>query len=120
MSMLQEGPSGAQVEELQKRLKELGFNSDQIDGDFGPAIKAALIAFQRSESRLANGIAGPRTLAVLGLADDDNLPSVIPGTAEHHATTSQRNCQWSGSRTSNQSTSFQCSVVSRRATVADD
>jgi putative chitinase len=79
MSVLKEGSSGAEVMKLQERLKQLVFNPGLIDGDFGPATKAAVMAFQKSEGLLADGIAGPRTLGALGLAEDSSLPSVIPG-----------------------------------------
>jgi peptidoglycan L-alanyl-D-glutamate endopeptidase CwlK len=40
---------------------------------------AAVIAFQRSEGLLADGIAGERTKHALGLLQASTLPSVIPG-----------------------------------------
>jgi putative chitinase len=79
MSVLKEGASGPEVVKFQERLKELGFNPGLIDGDFGPATKAAVIAFQKSEGLLADGIAGPRTQGALGLVADTSLPSAIPG-----------------------------------------
>jgi len=77
--ILKEGSSGAAVVRLQTKLKKVGFNPGRIDGDFGPATRAALIGFQKSAGLLADGIAGPRTLKALGLAAKDTLPSVIPG-----------------------------------------
>ena len=76
---LQEGSTGPAVAKLQAKLKKIGFNPGRIDGDFGPATKAALIGFQKSSGLLADGIAGPRTQTALGLIANDNLPSVIPG-----------------------------------------
>jgi len=76
---LKEGSSGRAVAKLQAKLKQVGFNPGRVDGDFGPATKAALIGFQKSAGLLADGIAGPRTLGALGLVASDNLPSVIPG-----------------------------------------
>lgn len=70
---------GPEVVKLQKKLTKLGFPVGNIDGEFGPATEAAVIAFQHSRELLADGIAGPRTLTALGLADDDSLPSAIPG-----------------------------------------
>ena len=75
---LKEDSKGPGVIRLQKQLKKLGFNPGKIDGDFGPATKAALIAFQRSRGLLADGIAGPRTLTALKLAKSDALPSALP------------------------------------------
>lgn len=77
MTQLKLGSKGAAVVRLQKRLKKVGFNPGALDGDFGPATQAALLGFQKSEGLLADGIAGPRTLAALGLVKDGTLPSVI-------------------------------------------
>ena len=79
MLFLREGDTGHAVVKLQARLKKVGFNPGRVDGDFGPATKAALIGFQKRSGLLADGIAGPRTLGALGLVGDDRLPSVIPG-----------------------------------------
>jgi len=64
---LTEGATGAKVKELQQRLKEKGFNPGAIDGTFGSETKAALIAFQKSRKLQADGIAGAKTLAALGI-----------------------------------------------------
>lgn len=77
MDVLQLGASGPDVIKLQKKLQKAGFNPGATDGDFGPGTEAALIAFQRSEGMLDDGIAGPRTLQALGLTKDDTLPSVL-------------------------------------------
>jgi len=74
VNILREGNNGPDVVELQTRLKDQGFPPGAIDGDFGPGTTAAVIAFQRSEGLLADGIVGPRTAAALGVAEPD-LPS---------------------------------------------
>jgi peptidoglycan L-alanyl-D-glutamate endopeptidase CwlK len=79
MDILKLTSSGKDVERLQKRLEKLGFSPGNIDGDFGPGTEAALIAYQRGKGLLADGVAGPRTLKALGLVDDDNLATAIPG-----------------------------------------
>jgi len=79
MDILKLDSTGKDVERLQKRLQKLGFSPGNIDGEFGPATEAALIAYQRSHDLLADGIAGPRTLMSLGLRDDNDLPTAIPG-----------------------------------------
>jgi peptidoglycan hydrolase-like protein with peptidoglycan-binding domain len=78
MAVLREGSAGSEVAKLQAQLQELGFNPGPIDGRFGPATEAAVLAFQRSAGLLADGIAGPRTQGALGLVTDTSLPSVIP------------------------------------------
>ena len=76
---LQKGSSGAEVERLQRSLAEQGFAPGQIDGRFGNGTEAAVVAFQQSEGLLADGIAGPRTLAALGLGTTEDFPTAIPG-----------------------------------------
>ena len=78
MLVLYEGSAGAEVAKLQAQLQELGFSPGPIDGRFGPATEAAVLAFQKSAGLLADGIAGPRTQGALGLITDTSLPSVIP------------------------------------------
>lgn len=67
MSVLKQGSSGPDVQALQAKLKELGFDPNGVDGNFGPGTKAALIAFQTGKGLTADGIAGPNTLAALQL-----------------------------------------------------
>ncbi|TAG63628.1 MAG: hypothetical protein EAZ25_23845 [Oscillatoriales cyanobacterium] len=59
------GASGSDVVKLQKRLLELGLNLGSADGKFGPKTEASLKQFQTNQKFLANGIAGPETLAAL-------------------------------------------------------
>jgi peptidoglycan L-alanyl-D-glutamate endopeptidase CwlK len=81
MQILRTGSSGPEVAELQTELKTRGFSPGAIDGRFGPGTEAAIIAFQRSEGLLADGIAGARTLESLGFeelpaAADLNIVSI--------------------------------------------
>src|SRR5437016_7526594 len=69
MPILKQGSSGPHVKDLQQKLKGLGFDPNGVDGNFGPGTKAAVIAFQQSKGLQADGIAGPATLAALGLGD---------------------------------------------------
>ena len=78
MTTLKRHMSGSEVARLQQALLDRGFNPGRIDGDFGGGTEAAVVAFQRSEGLLADGIAGPRTQAALGLVQDAALPSAIP------------------------------------------
>ena len=76
--ILKQGSSGPTVRKLQRKLKKLGFNPGPIDGIFGKKTRAALIRFQKSRRLIADGIAGPRTLAALNLKIDESITSVIP------------------------------------------
>src|SRR5712671_334604 len=69
MPLLKQGSSGPDVKDLQQQLKDLGFDPNGVDGNFGPGTRDAVIAFQQSKGLQADGIAGPATLAALGLGD---------------------------------------------------
>jgi putative chitinase len=73
-TILNPGATGDDVAELQRALVAHNFSPGDIDGQYGPATRAALMAFQNSNGLLADGVAGPRTLFALGLAADDSLP----------------------------------------------
>jgi hypothetical protein len=61
------GDRGPEVVALQRRLNELGAGLS-IDGVFGPATRAAVVAFQAQSGLRADGVVGPRTKAALELA----------------------------------------------------
>jgi len=65
MPTLKQGSSGPDVINLQKRLKDVGFDPGEPDGRFGPGTTAAVIAFQQSQGLSADGIVGPNTAAAL-------------------------------------------------------
>jgi putative chitinase len=68
MPVLKQGSSGPDVQDLQQKLKGLGFDPNGVDGNFGPGTKAAVIAFQQSKGLQADGMAGPATMAALQAA----------------------------------------------------
>jgi len=67
MDVLQDGSTGPAVVQLQTRLGQVGFPPGAIDGIFGPGTFAAIVAFQKSQGLLADGIVGARTAAALGV-----------------------------------------------------
>jgi peptidoglycan L-alanyl-D-glutamate endopeptidase CwlK len=77
MTTLRLGSAGPDVAALQDHLRELGFSPGTTDGIFGPSTFEAVIAFQRREGLLPDGIAGPRTAAALALPDPPPIPSAI-------------------------------------------
>ncbi|MFO0594850.1 MAG: peptidoglycan-binding protein [Myxococcaceae bacterium] len=65
---LRGGSRGAGVEDLQKKLKEAGFDPGPLDGQFGPKTREAVMAYQRAKGLAVDGIVGPQTRAsLLGL-----------------------------------------------------
>ena len=69
---LEQGDENSAVKAMQKRLKELGFYKNTIDGEFGSSTKAAVIAFQKANGLTANGVATTATLNKLYAADAKN------------------------------------------------
>ena len=63
---------------LQRALRDARFSPGAIDGDFGPATRAAVVAFQLSEGLIPDGIVGPRTAFALGLVDHEVVNNVLP------------------------------------------
>ena len=59
---LREGDTGDTVRAMQKRLKALGYLSGSVDGSYGTATKAAVIAFQTANGLSVDGKAGMTTL----------------------------------------------------------
>lgn len=68
MPTLKQGSSGPDVLALQQTLKDLGFDPNGVDGNFGPGTRSAVIAFQQSKGLQPDGIAGPGTQAALAAA----------------------------------------------------
>jgi putative chitinase len=84
MATLKQGSSGPDVTSLQQKLKDLGFDPNGVDGNFGPGTRKAVIAFQQSKGLQADGIAGPATQAALqsGAGSDSPAPPPAPETAD--------------------------------------
>jgi len=62
--LLKVGQSGFAVSDLQKRLRNAGYDVS-IDGAFGPATKDVVIKFQKDKGLSPDGIAGRNTLMAL-------------------------------------------------------
>lgn len=77
MNTLRTGSSGPDVQRLQQRLTDQGFQLGVVDGIYGQGTAAAVMAFQRSQGLQTDGVAGPQTLAALGFSNDTEVPSPI-------------------------------------------
>lgn len=62
---LARGDEGARVEELQSRLRELGYGLVEVDGRFGPATQQAVWALQKAAGLTRDGLVGEQTLQAL-------------------------------------------------------
>ncbi|MDR0839579.1 MAG: spore cortex-lytic enzyme [Oscillospiraceae bacterium] len=63
------GSSGGVVTQIQKKLKQWGYYSGGVDGVFGSKTEEAVKYFQRKNGMTADGVAGAKTLAALGISD---------------------------------------------------
>lgn len=61
---LSQGASGSAVRDLQNKLRAAGFSID-VDGEFGPQTRNAVLAFQRARGLDVDGVVGPQTWAAL-------------------------------------------------------
>ena len=87
MYILKPGATGSGVVSLQQSLREHGFDPGSDKGDFDLATEAAVLAFQKSEHLLPDGLVGPETSAALGLPPQPGAPditlSVTPEMVSH-------------------------------------
>ena len=80
---LRQGDHGPAVAELQQRLNARGAAPALVcDGSFGPRTFVAVVSYQGAHGLTADGVAGPLTLASLGLAP---APATLPTGADPHA-----------------------------------
>jgi peptidoglycan hydrolase-like protein with peptidoglycan-binding domain len=63
----------AQVREVQRSLRRLGWQPGPVDGLYGPRTKAAVTRFQAAAKVAADGIVGPRTRQALTQASKQPL-----------------------------------------------
>lgn len=68
-AVLRQGATGGEVKELQRRLKQWGYYSGEVDGIYGKATVEAVKYFQKKNGLTADGIAGKSTFAALGMND---------------------------------------------------
>ena len=86
---LRMGDSGSAVNDLQTKLKKLGYYDGTVDSTFGSGTYAAVKAFQKKYNLTADGVAGSETLKKLDSAyknadsdkDDDSLRKGATGSA---------------------------------------
>ena len=69
--MLKKGMTGPEVMALQIRLNALGYDCGTADSSFGKKTEEAVKRFQEKNGLKVDGIAGPETLKLLGLWEDE-------------------------------------------------
>jgi len=103
------GDKGDAVKWVQKKLKNLGYYTGSIDGDYGNGTKSAVKAFQKRNGLTANGVANKKTIAKLGSSSAKEASSggggsssyttetlnwnKSPNKIPHHATFQVKDCK---------------------------
>ncbi len=64
MEILRLGSTGPNVKLIQSLLRKIGYSIDAVDGFFGNNTRQAVIAFQRNNGLIPDGIVGPATWAI--------------------------------------------------------
>lgn len=80
LTELSQGSTGELVRLLQQNLKNLGYYSGSVDGDYGSSTASAVRLFQERNGLKADGIAGSGTLEVLysGISVSNSTPGPSP------------------------------------------
>jgi hypothetical protein len=68
---------GEDVEELQEDLRDVGYYTGPIDGDYGSGTQAAVMRFQTDFQLGVDGSAGPQTRDVLDRVLDGTYPFLV-------------------------------------------
>ena len=75
---LRNGDTGDKVRALQQQLKNLGYYTGSVDGDFGSGTEEALREFQRVNGLSVDGVAGRQTLSLLESGNARSKPTEAP------------------------------------------
>ena len=62
------GSTGSEVRQIQTKLKSWGYYTGSVDGIYGKKTEEAVRYFQRKNGLTVDGIAGPKTLAAMGIS----------------------------------------------------
>ena len=69
------GSRGDEVKQIQQKLKSWGYYNGAVDGIYGSKTLEAVKYFQRKNGLQADGVAGDKTLAALGISGASNSSS---------------------------------------------
>jgi len=93
--LLKIGSRGTAVSNLQQRLKDLGYSIGKVDGIFGSQTQNAVKAFQKDNGLVADGIAGPKTIAKLNNPDKKASDSTSNTGKQESESTEVQMLHWS-------------------------
>ena len=69
------GSRGEEVRQIQTKLKRWGYYNGNVDGIYGSQTVSAVKYFQRKNGLAQDGIAGPKTLAAMGIYSSSSSSS---------------------------------------------
>ena len=75
------GSRGDEVIQIQTKLKRWGYYNGNIDGIYGSQTQEAVRYFQRKNGLTVDGIAGPKTLAAMGITSSSSSSSSSSNTS---------------------------------------
>ena len=81
-AVYQQGNRGTTVKTIQRKLKNWGYYTGEVDGIFGAKTKEAVKYFQRKNGLTVDGIVGNQTLKALGMSTGTNTNS---GTTSNYS-----------------------------------
>jgi N-acetylmuramoyl-L-alanine amidase len=61
------GSTGSEVRQIQTKLKQWGYYNGSVDGVYGSQTRNSVVSFQKKNGLVADGVAGPATLAKIGI-----------------------------------------------------
>jgi peptidoglycan hydrolase-like protein with peptidoglycan-binding domain len=97
-TILRIGSKGADVQQLQTLLKELGYYNSVVDGQYGETTLTAVSKFQISKGLSADGVAGVKTREILQKAVNQKkatpAPSSTPETTKKQKPQQQGLLRW--------------------------
>lgn len=71
-ALSREGSRGDEVKQIQTKLRSWGYYNGSVDGIYGWQTKSAVTSFQKKNGLTADGVAGERTLAAMGLGSSSS------------------------------------------------
>ena len=75
MTLSRQGSRGDEVRQIQTKLKQWGYYTGAVDGIFGPNTTKAVRSFQQKNKLSVDGVAGPKTLAAMGISSNSGNSS---------------------------------------------
>ncbi len=83
-SYIRAGSSSADIRKVQQKLKDLGYYKMSVDGIYGSGTVSAVKSFQAANNLSADGVAGPKTLAKLGITAVGGSTTSTSGSSDSY------------------------------------